>query len=55
MHVTRCLHIAQDVILQVTHRLQRIGYVLVLLNVPNHLSRLRTLGEIDEVSLLDDG
>ncbi len=54
MHIPRCLHIVEDVILQVAHRLQRVWHLLVLLNLPNHFRRFRPLGEIDEVGLLDD-
>jgi hypothetical protein len=49
------LHIAKNVVLQLGHRLQRIPHSLVLLNVTDHLCRLRTLGEVDEGCLLDDG
>lgn len=55
MHVTSRLHVAQDVILQLRHRLQRVGHVLVLLNVADHLGRFRPLGKVDEVRLFNDG
>lgn len=55
MYIARRLHVAEDVILQVRHRLQRIRHVLVLLNPPDHFGRLGTLGEVDEVGLLDHG
>lgn len=55
MHITRRLHVAQDVVLQLRHGLERIRHVLVLLDVTDHLSRLGALGEVDKVRLLDDG
>jgi hypothetical protein len=55
MHVSRCLHIGQDIILKLLYRLQRIRHVLILLDVADDLGRLCALGEIDEGRLLDDG
>lgn len=55
MHIPGCLHVAEDVILQVAYWLQRIRNILVLLNTPDHFGRLGPLGEVDEVGLLDDG
>lgn len=54
VHVAGSLHVAQDVVLQLRHRLQRVGDVLVLLDVADHLGRLCTLGKVDEVGLLDN-
>ena len=53
VYVARRLHVREDVILQLRHRLQRVRYVLVLLDVADHLGSLRTLGEVDKVGLLD--
>lgn len=55
MHISRSLHVAKDVVLQLGHRLQGVSHILVLLDVTNHLCRLCPLGEVDQVSLLDDG
>lgn len=55
VHVARLLHVAQDVLLQLRHRLKRVRHVLVLLNVTDHFGRFGALGEVDEVRLLDDG
>jgi len=51
--VTRRIHIGQYVILQLWNRLERVRHVLVLLDVADHLSSLRTFGKVDEVSFLD--
>ena len=55
MHVSRRLHICNDVVLQFWERRQLIWHILILLNVANHFSRLRAFGEIDEIGFLDDG
>ena len=55
VHVTGRGHVAQDVVLELGHGLKRVGYILVLLDVANHLGRLGPLGKVDEVGLLDDG
>jgi len=54
MYVTRSGHVAQNVILELGHRLQGICHILVLLNVTNYLCCLGPLGEIDEVRLLNN-
>jgi len=54
MHVTCCLHVAQDVVLKLRNRLKRIWHVLILLNVANHFGCLSPLGEVDEVVAFDD-
>lgn len=54
MDVSCSLHVAQYVILQLGYRLEGVGCVLILLNVTDNLSSLGSLGEVDEVSLLDD-
>ena len=53
MHITRCLHVAENVLLQLGHWLQRIWNVLVLLNVTNDFCGLGALCEVDEFGLLD--
>lgn len=55
MHIPRRLHITQDILLQLRHRLERVGHVLVLLDVADYLCRLGALGEVDKGGLLDDG
>lgn len=55
MHISRRLHITQNVVLQLGYWLQGVTHILVLLDITNHLSGLRSLGEVDEISLLDDG
>lgn len=55
MHVARGLHVAENVVLQVSDRFERIRHVLVLLDVPNDLCCFGTLGKIDLIVLLDDG
>ena len=55
VHITCRLHVAQDIVLELRDRLQRVTDVLVLLDVANHLGRLGPLGEVDEIGLLDDG
>lgn len=55
MDISCSLHVAQDVVLQLGHRLQGITHILVLLDVTNHLCCLCPLGKVDQVGLLDDG
>ena len=55
MHVTRSLHVAKDVVLQVHHGLQRVRDVLELLNALDDLCSLGAFGEVDEGSALDHG
>jgi hypothetical protein len=54
MHIPRCLHIAQYILLQLCYRLQGVGHILILLDVTYNFSSLRTFGEIDQRRLLDD-
>lgn len=54
MHITRCLHVGENVLLKLWDRLQWIWHILVLLNVADDLCSLAALGEIDEVGLLDN-
>ena len=53
MHIACRLHICQNVVLQIGHRLQWVWHVLVLLNVANDLGCLCALGEVDQVRFLD--
>lgn len=53
--VSSRLHVAQDVVLQLGYGLERVADVLVLLDIADDVGRLRSLGEVDEVGLLDDG
>lgn len=53
MHIACGLHICQNVVLQIRHRLQWVGHVLILLNVADHLGCLRALGKVDQIRLLD--
>lgn len=55
MHVSRGLHIAQDVVLQLGNWLQRVAHVLVLLDVADDFGRLCPLGKVNQVRLLNDG
>lgn len=54
MDITRRLHIAENVILQVADGLQRIRHILVLLDIPNDFGRFGTLGKVDQIRFLDD-
>lgn len=54
MHVPRRLHVAEDVILQIRHRFQGVGNVLVLLDVADDLGGLGALGEVDELGVFDE-
>jgi len=51
--VTGCLHVAQNVILQIPDRLQRVRHVLVLLHVADDIRSLGPFGEVDQIGLLD--
>lgn len=55
VHVSGGLHVAQNVFLQLGHRLQRVCDILVLLNVADDFRCLGTLGEVDEVRRFDKG
>lgn len=55
MYIPSSLHVIQDVVLQLRHRLQRVPHILILLNISNDLSSLGTFSEVDEVSLLNNG
>ena len=55
MHVTRGLHVAQDIFLKLGHGREWVGHVLVLLDVADDFGRFGTLGEVDECGFLDDG
>ena len=53
MHIASRLHVAQYVILQVGHRFQNVGYVLILLNISNHVGGFSSFGKIDEICTFD--
>lgn len=55
MHIASRLHIAQHVVLQVGHRFENVGYILILLNVSNDVGGFGSFSEIDEVCTLDYG
>ena len=55
VHIACGLHVRQNVVLQIGHRLQWVRHVLILLNVANHLGRLCALGKVDQIRLLDQG
>ena len=55
MHIARALHIVENILLQLWHRLQRVWHFLVLLNVLDDLGRFGPLGEIDQIRRFDDG
>ena len=54
MYISGCLHVAQDIVLQITDRLERVRHVLILLDVSNDISGLGSFGEVDQLGLLDD-
>lgn len=53
MHIARRLHVGEDIVLQLGNRLQRVGYVLILLDIANDFGRLRALGKVDEIGAFD--
>jgi len=55
VHIPGRLHIAQYIVLQVADGLERVGDVLILLNVSDDISGFGSFGEVDEVSTLDHG
>lgn len=55
MYVPGSLHVTQNVVLQLLHRLERVWDILILLNVTYHIGRFCPLGKIDCGSLLYDG
>lgn len=62
MDITRALEVAENVILKLTDRLQQVGHVLILLDIPNHLGGLGPLIEVDQFgrcerrySIFDEG
>lgn len=54
MDITCSLHVAKDVVLQVTHALEGIRHILVLLNVADDFSGFSTFSKIDQVGLADN-
>lgn len=55
MHITRCLHIAQDVLLKFGNGRQRVRDILVLLNVSDDFCGFGPFGKVDQCCLLDNG
>lgn len=55
MDVAGCLHVVEDVLLQLHDGLQVVGHVLVLLDVADDLGCFGVLGEVDGGGFLDDG
>lgn len=51
VHITGRLHIAKYVVLQLRHGVERVRRILILLNVADHLSRLGSLVEVDQMRL----
>ncbi len=54
MYIASFSHVAENILLKIRNRIERVGYVLVLLYITNHLGRLGPLGKIDEVGVFDD-
>lgn len=54
MHIPSGLHIAENVILEFGNRLKRIGNVLILQNVTNHLGCFGAFGKVYMVGAFDD-
>jgi hypothetical protein len=54
MHITGLSHIAEDIFLQIGDRVERVGHVLILLDVADDFGRLGALGKVDEVGVLDN-
>ena len=55
MHLTRVSHVLQDPVLQLGHWVECIRRILVLLDFADDFSRLRSLREVNELAVLDDG
>lgn len=54
MHVTSRLHVAQDVILKLANRLERVRNILILLDVTDDFGGLGPFSEVDEVGALNN-
>lgn len=53
MHIASRLHVAQYVILQVGHRFEDVGYILILLNISDDVGGFGSFSKIDEVRAFD--
>lgn len=49
MHIPSRLHVAQYVVLQIGHRFQNVGYVLILLDISNDVGGLGSFCKVDKV------
>lgn len=54
MHVSRSLHVSEDVILKLRNGLERVRHVLVLLNITDYFCGFGAFGEVDEIRLFDN-
>ena len=55
MHVACRLHVVQDIILEIADGLERVGHVLIILDISDHIGGFGALREIDKVRAFDDG
>ena len=55
MNITSSLHVARDVILQVSHGFQGVGHALILLDVADDLGSFGAFGKVDQIGAFDDG
>ena len=53
MHIASSLHIAQYVVLQIGHRFENVGYILILLDISNDIGGFGSFCKIDEVCTFD--
>ena len=53
MHITSSLHVAQYVILQIGHRFENVGYILILPDISNDVGGFGSFGEVDKVCTFD--
>ena len=53
MHVASRLHVAQYVLLQVGHRFEDVGYILILLDISNDVGGFGSFGKVDLVFTFD--
>ena len=54
MHITSLFHVVKDPFLQIGHGIERVGDILILLNIANDLSCFESFREVDELSILDN-
>ena len=53
MHIACRLHVTQYVILQIGHRFENVGHILILLDISNNVGGFGSFGKIDEVCAFD--